>query len=307
MSLGSCAAGLAARAGPRARSARRKWFWRGSFSAHDSVPLRGPAPGTPPTRRGRFALRGFLGKRAEPPEPSWRPAGACSASRSSNPRAMPRPRPPSQPLCLHTSRRDGRAILVLTMKPATDDPVLESLRYPVGRFESKSSYSAADVAEDLQRVEMAPKRLAVAVRGLTPVQLDTPYRPGGWSARRVVHHLADAIERERALPPGADRGRGPRSSRPTRTAGPRSPTRKSPIRALARGLRRRDDAPRDPPQVPRPEGLVPALLPSRVEASLEPRPAPRADRLAPRAPRRAHQLPALAGRVEGLNPSVPEE
>ncbi len=79
------------------------------------------------------------------------------------------------------------------MQPATDDLALESLRYPIGRFEAQESYSAADVAENLQRFELAPKRLAVAVRGLSAVQLDTPYRGGGWSARQVVHHLADSI------------------------------------------------------------------------------------------------------------------
>ena len=79
------------------------------------------------------------------------------------------------------------------MKSATDDPALESLRYPIGRFQPQESYSAAEVAENLQRFELAPKRLAVAVRGLSAAQLDTPYRPGGWSARQVVHHLADSV------------------------------------------------------------------------------------------------------------------
>jgi hypothetical protein len=79
------------------------------------------------------------------------------------------------------------------MQPVTDDPALESLRYPIGRFEPQESYSAADVAENLQRFELAPKRLAVAVRDLSPAQLDTPYRAGGWTARQVVHHLADSV------------------------------------------------------------------------------------------------------------------
>jgi len=78
------------------------------------------------------------------------------------------------------------------MQSAADDPVLESLRYPVGRFEPQDAYTAADTAENLQRLAMAPKRLSVAVRGLAAAQLDTAYRPGGWSARQVVHHLADS-------------------------------------------------------------------------------------------------------------------
>ena len=78
------------------------------------------------------------------------------------------------------------------MKPATDDPALESLRFPIGRFEIQERYSAADIAQNLQRFEMAPKRLAVAVRGLGAAQLDTPYREGGWTARQVVHHVPDS-------------------------------------------------------------------------------------------------------------------
>jgi hypothetical protein len=78
------------------------------------------------------------------------------------------------------------------MTTGTDDPALEAMRFPVGRFEPQPSYSIAEIAENLQRFELAPKRLRVAVRGLTPAQLDTAYRPGGWSARQVVHHLADS-------------------------------------------------------------------------------------------------------------------
>src|SRR5262245_55725619 len=82
--------------------------------------------------------------------------------------------------------------MLAAMATTTDDPVLESLRFPIGRFVAQESYSVADVTENLQRFELAPKRLRVAVRGLSDAQLDTPYRPGGWSARQVVHHLADS-------------------------------------------------------------------------------------------------------------------
>jgi len=82
--------------------------------------------------------------------------------------------------------------MLARMAPTPDDPALEALRFPIGRFEPQESYSVADVREGLQRFALAPKRLAVAVRGLGDVHLDTPYRPGGWSARQVVHHLADS-------------------------------------------------------------------------------------------------------------------
>lgn len=35
-------------------------------------------------------------------------------------------------------------------------------------------------------------RLRAAVEGLTEAQLDTPYRPGGWTVRQVVHHVPDS-------------------------------------------------------------------------------------------------------------------
>jgi len=65
------------------------------------------------------------------------------------------------------------------------------LRYPIGPF------SAASPSADVRRRAIAdiaamPGRLAEAVTGLSERQLDTPYRPGGWSVRQVVHHVADS-------------------------------------------------------------------------------------------------------------------
>jgi uncharacterized damage-inducible protein DinB len=67
------------------------------------------------------------------------------------------------------------------------------LRFPIGKFARPS----APVTPDQRRqfigaISEAPSRLADAVRGLTPAQLDTPYRPGGWTVRQVVHHLPDS-------------------------------------------------------------------------------------------------------------------
>jgi DinB superfamily len=35
-------------------------------------------------------------------------------------------------------------------------------------------------------------QMRAAVRDLTPEQLDTPYRPEGWSVRQVVHHVPES-------------------------------------------------------------------------------------------------------------------
>ncbi len=78
------------------------------------------------------------------------------------------------------------------MKPATDDPALERLRYPIGRFTANPPYSAAQIAANLERLEVLPGYLRSIVETLTAAQLDTPYRPDGWTVRQVVHHLPDS-------------------------------------------------------------------------------------------------------------------
>ena len=70
--------------------------------------------------------------------------------------------------------------------------VEEDLRYPIGRFLWNPEISADDVAGCIRDLEEAPARLREAVAGLGEAELDTPYRPGGWTVRQVVHHVADS-------------------------------------------------------------------------------------------------------------------
>ena len=67
----------------------------------------------------------------------------------------------------------------------------ESLSYPIGRFSPQTS--SADVRRRaVADIGAMPGHLATAILGLNEVQLDTPYRPGGWTVRQVVHHVADS-------------------------------------------------------------------------------------------------------------------
>jgi hypothetical protein len=66
------------------------------------------------------------------------------------------------------------------------------LRFPIGRFTPPATMRAEDRASWLRDLGELPTLLRRAVEGLTPEQLDTPYREGGWTARQVVHHLADS-------------------------------------------------------------------------------------------------------------------
>ncbi|HEX5724834.1 MAG TPA: bacillithiol transferase BstA [Longimicrobiaceae bacterium] len=65
-------------------------------------------------------------------------------------------------------------------------------RYPVGRFAPPAEATEEARRGWLAAVAEAPARLREAVAGLSDAQLDTPYRPGGWTVRQVAHHLPDS-------------------------------------------------------------------------------------------------------------------
>jgi len=66
------------------------------------------------------------------------------------------------------------------------------LRYPIGRFEYEDGRAAERRPAWIADVAALPEQLRAAVAGLAPGQLDTPYRPGGWTVRQVVHHVPDS-------------------------------------------------------------------------------------------------------------------
>jgi uncharacterized damage-inducible protein DinB len=75
---------------------------------------------------------------------------------------------------------------------STATPDLEQLRFPVGRFDPKASFTSHQRAQALDSIASTPARMRQAVAGLSDEQLDTPYREGGWTVRQVVHHVPDS-------------------------------------------------------------------------------------------------------------------
>jgi hypothetical protein len=66
------------------------------------------------------------------------------------------------------------------------------LSYPIGRFDFHQSVTPGQYPELIQDIRAAPALYRDAVQGLDDAQLDTPYRPGGWTVRQTVHHVADS-------------------------------------------------------------------------------------------------------------------
>jgi DinB superfamily len=69
---------------------------------------------------------------------------------------------------------------------------MTELQYPVGKFERPSKYHPHEIEEFIAILEQLPAQMRAAVSGLTDSQLETPYRPEGWTLRQVVHHVPDS-------------------------------------------------------------------------------------------------------------------
>jgi len=69
---------------------------------------------------------------------------------------------------------------------------LEELRYPLGHFMRPQKIPKLLVQDWIAQLEALPVNLSDMVTTLSEKQLETPYRPGGWTIRQVIHHLADS-------------------------------------------------------------------------------------------------------------------
>lgn len=65
------------------------------------------------------------------------------------------------------------------------------LRYPVGKYEPQP-YSPQQLAAWLNDIQFLPQAIENAIHDLDEAQLQTPYRPGGWTVHQLVHHVADS-------------------------------------------------------------------------------------------------------------------
>jgi hypothetical protein len=72
------------------------------------------------------------------------------------------------------------------------EAVTENLRYPIGQFRYEGEPDQRRREQWIDEIAATPANLRAVVAGLSPHQLDTPYRDKGWTVRQVVHHLPDS-------------------------------------------------------------------------------------------------------------------
>jgi len=69
---------------------------------------------------------------------------------------------------------------------------LEKLQYPIGQFTTLTDFNSSNIKLWIAEIEALPQKLGRQLNDITEGELNTPYRPDGWTVRQVVHHIADS-------------------------------------------------------------------------------------------------------------------
>ena len=67
---------------------------------------------------------------------------------------------------------------------------MEQLQYPIGKY-IEQPFSPKQLDEWLLDIQTLPMHVENAILNVDEFELETPYRPGGWTKKQVVHHIAD--------------------------------------------------------------------------------------------------------------------
>lgn len=69
---------------------------------------------------------------------------------------------------------------------------MEKLKYPIGRFKAPENYTPQNLEQYISVIESFPEKIKQEVAHLNDEQLNTPYRPEGWTIRQVINHCSDS-------------------------------------------------------------------------------------------------------------------
>jgi hypothetical protein len=73
-----------------------------------------------------------------------------------------------------------------------DAEQLEKLMYPIGNFKDPLEYNPGDIKRWIREIEDLPGLCRIELEQFSNEMLDESYKPGGWTARQVIHHIADS-------------------------------------------------------------------------------------------------------------------
>ncbi len=68
---------------------------------------------------------------------------------------------------------------------------MEELKYPIGKYQPQP-FSDKQMKEWIRDIQFLPQHIEHAILNLDEAQLNTPYRPEGWTVKQLVHHVADS-------------------------------------------------------------------------------------------------------------------
>lgn len=68
---------------------------------------------------------------------------------------------------------------------------VEALKFPIGPFGRKQSYTTGELDQFISKIEAAPELYRGITENLTDAELNKTYRSGSWNVRQLVHHVAD--------------------------------------------------------------------------------------------------------------------
>lgn len=78
------------------------------------------------------------------------------------------------------------------IKKVMETAQLELLKYPIGRYLRPEIITDDMMVQWIGQMTTLPFRLRKLVIQMNDEQLDTPYRPDGWTVRQVMHHIPDS-------------------------------------------------------------------------------------------------------------------
>ena len=69
---------------------------------------------------------------------------------------------------------------------------MENLNYPIGKYQYPESFTDQDIETWISEIKQLPNKFDGQVKVMNEVQLNTTYRPDGWTGKQVVHHVVDS-------------------------------------------------------------------------------------------------------------------